>query len=82
MSLMDADVEVSSGVREWKADALLVDGVPNLQVEAWFREADSGVKGYITPAEAVVFLRRTSLAKETLSKVSSRSNPTSLQSLN
>lgn len=69
MSLMDADIAVPSCGGNWHADAPLVDGVSNLQVEVWFKEADAGFKGYITPPEAVIFLRRSSLAKETLSKV-------------
>ena len=77
-SLMDAEVAVPRTGAELQHESSLVDGVPNSQMESWFREADAQSKGYITPAEAVTFFKRTSLAKETLSKVVNPNSGTSL----
>ena len=70
-SLMDADILSQGTGNEALREFSIVDGIPNGQVESWFREIDTKAKGYITPAEALLFFRRTSLPKETLSKVPS-----------
>ncbi len=66
---MDADIQLDESRREEQRELAIVDGLPNGQVESWFREIDTKAKGYITPAEALLFFRRNSLPKETLSKV-------------
>lgn len=71
---MDADILPQEGGNEGVRELAIVDGISNNQVEAWFREIDTKAKGYITPAEALLFFRRTSLPKETLSKVLSASS--------
>jgi len=60
----------AEGVGGWPADVIPVDGVPFAQLRTWFGEADGGSKGFVTPAEAVVFFKRTGLPKESLSRVS------------
>ena len=68
-SLMDADILPQESGVEGPRELPIVDGIPNSQVQSWFREIDTKAKGFITPAEALLFFRRTSLPKETLSKV-------------
>lgn len=64
---MDMDF-IPRGGDDFQQDQL-VDGISNARVESWFKEVDMQSKGFITPSEAVSFFRRTSLPKETLSKV-------------
>lgn len=66
---MDADIFPQESKTDGLRELPVVDGIPNSQVESWFQEIDTKAKGYITPAEALLFFRRTSLPKETLSKV-------------
>lgn len=67
---MDADIIMPGDGDAWQQEQQLVDGVSNAQVEAWFREVDGQSKGFISPSESLAFFKRTSLPKETLSKVS------------
>lgn len=51
---------------------VVVDGVPEATVDAWFAEADQDGDGRICGIEARDFFLRTNLPKQALSKVSLR----------